>query len=373
MKVAIVGGSIAGLAAGIALRSIGCDVSVYEKSKAPLRGRGGGLIVQQEMLDWMNEQDIGTGNTIVVPGYERQFIDQTGKVIKTYPSFANFTSWDAVFHQFKSAFPDDCYHLGKEAVSLVFSTSGAEVELTDGENIQSDLLIGADGVNSVIRYNLFPDVQPNYSGYVAWRGVIPETNVPQDAIEILENKFTYCQTQNTLAHAYFIPGDNLETEAGNRRINWVWYWNADEETKLPEMLSDIEWKKNLTAILSGKLHVSNLDHLHDRAINELPRFLSDIVTATHAPFIQFVFDFQCPGMYKGRTLIIGDSASIVRPHTASGTSKACGDAVSLAQHFLAAGKNVDQALPLWQDERMAIAHRLIYHGRNLAIKHGLGN
>ena len=70
--------------------------------------------------------------------------------------------------------------------------------------------------------------------------------------------------------------------------------------------------------------------------------------------------------------ILGDSACIVRPHTAAGTSKASGDAVSLAQHLQAANFDLSVTLPLWQTERLAVAERLIHHGWRLAHNSGLG-
>jgi 2-polyprenyl-6-methoxyphenol hydroxylase-like FAD-dependent oxidoreductase len=59
-KVVVIGGSIAGLSTGIALRCLGCDVQIYEQSPTSLRGRGGGLVVQYEMLDWMASHGIAT-------------------------------------------------------------------------------------------------------------------------------------------------------------------------------------------------------------------------------------------------------------------------------------------------------------------------
>ncbi len=70
-------------------------------------------------------------------------------------------------------------------------------------------------------------------------------------------------------------------------------------------------------------------------------------------------------------MLVGDSACVVRPHTAAGTSKASTDAVSLAQH-LAADNSLDRALPVWQAERLAVAGRLVHHGRRLARGSGLG-
>src|SRR6266550_7990740 len=63
-KVAVIGGSIAGLSTGIALRCLGCEVQIYEQSPTPLRGKGGGLVVQYEMLDWMASHDIATLATL---------------------------------------------------------------------------------------------------------------------------------------------------------------------------------------------------------------------------------------------------------------------------------------------------------------------
>jgi 2-polyprenyl-6-methoxyphenol hydroxylase-like FAD-dependent oxidoreductase len=77
-------------------------------------------------------------------------------------------------------------------------------------------------------------------------------------------------------------------------------------------------------------------------------------------------------MSQGPVAILGDSACIVRPHTAAGTSKASGDAVSLAQHLQAANFDLSHALALWQTERLAVAQRLIHHGWQLARDSGLG-
>ena len=108
-KVAVIAGSIAGLSTGIALRCLGCDVQIYEQSLTTLRGRGGGLVVQYEMLDWMAAHSIAALATLSVPGVERQFLDRDGRVIQRFPDSTPFTSWDAVFHQLRAAFPDDSY------------------------------------------------------------------------------------------------------------------------------------------------------------------------------------------------------------------------------------------------------------------------
>lgn len=80
-RVAVIGGSIAGLSVGIALRCLGCEVQIYEQSPTTLRGRGGGLVVQYEMLDWMTSHGIAALATFSIPGVERQFLDREGRVL----------------------------------------------------------------------------------------------------------------------------------------------------------------------------------------------------------------------------------------------------------------------------------------------------
>jgi 2-polyprenyl-6-methoxyphenol hydroxylase-like FAD-dependent oxidoreductase len=63
-----------------------------------------------------------------------------------------------------AAFPDEAYHHRNECVGL--STEGARpvAEFVSGERAEADLVIGADGVSSVVRRHLFPEVQPVYAG-----------------------------------------------------------------------------------------------------------------------------------------------------------------------------------------------------------------
>src|SRR5574337_867687 len=93
-KVVVIGGSIAGLSTGIALGCLGCRVDVYEQSPTILRGRGGGLVVQYEMLDWMTTHGIAALATLSIPGVERQFLDRQGRVIQRFADSMPFTSWE---------------------------------------------------------------------------------------------------------------------------------------------------------------------------------------------------------------------------------------------------------------------------------------
>lgn len=371
-KVAVIGGSIAGLSTGIALRCLGCEVQIYEQSPTPLRGRGGGLVVQYEMLDWMASHDIATLATLSLPGVERQFLDRDGRVIQRFPDSTPFTSWDAVFQQLREAFPEACYHHGYECVRLSAAIGQPVAEFASGERAKADLIIGADGVGSVVRRYLFPDVYPTYAGYVAWRGVFPESLAPAEVVETLARRFTMFQARDFHLLSYLIPGEHGELEAGSRRLNWVWYWNTDEERELPELLLDTDGRAHRSSVPAGKVQQRHVATMRQRAEEHLPAVLTQLVHSTPEPFIQVIYDLQTPAMSKDSVAILGDSACVVRPHTAAGTSKASGDAVSLAQHLQAADFDLSAALSRWQTERLAVAKRLIHHGWRLARNSGLG-
>lgn len=337
-----------------------------------LRGRGGGLVVQFEMLDWMAAHGIAARATLSVPGVERQFLDREGRVIQRFPDSTPFTSWDAVFHQLRAAFPDHAYHQGRECVGLAAAGPRPLIEFADGERVEADLIIGADGIGSTVRRCLFPESLPVYAGYVAWRGVFSESLAPPELVATLDRRFTLFQGHDFHLLSYLIPGERGELEVGSRRLNWVWYRNTDAERELPEILRDRAGHSHRASAPAGAVQPQHIAALQQRADDHLPAVLAQLVRATPEPFVQVIYDLRAPAMIAGTVAILGDSACIVRPHTAAGTSKASGDAVALAQHLQAATFDLSVALPAWQTERLAVADRLIHHGQRLARNSGLG-
>jgi len=62
----------------------------------------------------------------------------------------------------------------------------------------------------------------------------------------------------------------------------------------------------------------------------IPENIHGMIELTESPFIQAITDLEVPAMHFDRSLILGDAAFVVRPHTAGGTAKAAGDATALA-------------------------------------------
>src|SRR5260370_18201332 len=158
----------------MALGVLGWEVQIYERSPTPLRGRGGGLVVQYEMLDWMASHDIATLATLSLPGVERQFLDRDGRVIQRFPDSTPFTSWDAVFQQLREAFPEACYHHGYEGVRLAAAGGRPVAEFASGQPPRANLIIRAHGLDPVLRGYLFPDRPPAFTSYLLLAVVSPQ-------------------------------------------------------------------------------------------------------------------------------------------------------------------------------------------------------
>jgi len=73
----------------------------------------------------------------------------------------------------------DVLHVGARCVGLSQTDSGVSLTLEGGRRIEGDVLIGADGVHSMVRQQLFGDDNPRFTGEVAWRGLIPMAGLPE--------------------------------------------------------------------------------------------------------------------------------------------------------------------------------------------------
>ena len=90
------------------------------------------------------------------------------------------SSWGRVFRSLRDPIPDDSYHLGKSLVRVEQDADGVTAIFADGTRERGDLLIGADGGRSTVRELFLPGLQPDYAGYVAWRAMLDERDVPPD-------------------------------------------------------------------------------------------------------------------------------------------------------------------------------------------------
>ncbi len=350
-----------GLFAALALEEAGHEPTVYERSTGDLRGRGAGIVAQENVRRFLERRDIADPEAITTASSERRFLARDGDVETSRPDSMVFASWDAVYRRLRDAFPDDRYRMGREVVGVDPGTATAE--FADGTDRDADLLVVAEGGQSATRRQLFPGVGPEFASYVAWRGVIDESDLASDVADRFDDAFVFFQGPRLLMLAYFIPGDDGGTAPGERRLNWVWYDTLEGRDR-SAVFTDATGTVREITVPPGSLRGPVWDRQLERARDVLPPVFATVVEATPAPFVQAIFDLTSPEMVVDRVCLLGDAAFVARPHTAAGTAKAAGDAVAL-ERDLERRDSLESALSTWNDARTEYGERLVARGRRM--------
>ncbi len=349
---------MAGLCAGLVLRDAGRAVEIFHKPPRELQARGAGLVVQDEVLNFVIDHCHAVADELGVRSRARQLLARDGSTVWTETSPQLMTSWDSLYRHLKRAFPQAHYHYGTRLAAIRQDTDRAYAGLEDGRERGCDLLVCADGANSTARRLLLPDVAARYAGYVAWRGMVGEGDVADWARDLLVEKFTFFHARHTQMLSYFVPGPAGETAPGERRINWVWYWNVPAGEELRETLTDRSGLIHDYSVPQGTVEPALWRRQSEVAARVLPEVFQHLYAATADPFIQPIYDLSAPQMVFGRVCLLGDAAFVPRPHPAASTYKAVTNAVALGRSLRAHGRDVAGALRHWEPMQMELGENL---------------
>lgn len=221
MRVLIAGAGIGGLTAALALRQAGFDVHVYEQARV-LREVGAGLALGANAVRVLHR--LGLAEALRTVGVRSDSWDlcdwQSGAVLGRVPlADAGEIRWGAPFYNvhradlhnaLRAAVGDQYITLGASCVSV--EQHGAEVAIgfADGRHATGDLLIGADGIHSVVReYVAGPD-QPTWWPQIAWRGLAPGAIGHQVELEMRQHLYL---GPRMMFVAYYVSSGRL--------VNWV--------------------------------------------------------------------------------------------------------------------------------------------------------
>ena len=359
----VVGGSLAGLFAAVLLRAAGWNVDVYERSAHELDSRGGGIVLQPQVLEAFQQAGIRYDSSIGVVARERVFLDEQGRIADHIAMRQVLTSWTSLYGAMRRHLPAASYHQGAELESFVDDGLDVTVRFVNGQEETGQVLIAADGAGSAIRRHLLPDVEAEYAGYIAWRGLVNEPDLPPEAASLLAERFAFFDGPCSQFLVYLVPGERDAVDPGRRRFNWVWYRTADGVAKAT-LLVDRAGRQRSGSIPPGWLAANAELDLREAADQRLPPPLRQMVSATRQPFLQIIQDLTVPRMAFGRVALIGDAAFVPRPHTAASTSKAAGNALALAA-ALQGSEDVSTALLRWEPEQLRAGQELRQLGQRL--------
>jgi 2-polyprenyl-6-methoxyphenol hydroxylase-like FAD-dependent oxidoreductase len=360
----VIGGSMSGLLAALALQRRGFDVMVYERVADALAGRGAGIVAQPELKISLRALGLEAGQDLGIEVALRLMFGRDGSITHRLDVQQTMTAWDRVFHLLKAALPADRYQTAKELRRVEQDADGVTAHFADGTRAQGDLLVGADGIRSTVRQQYLPEIAPLYAGYAAWRGLIAESAFPPALYRELYEYFSFCLPANEQMLGYPVAGPDNDLRPGHRRYNFVWYRPASEDRELPRMLTDDSGRTHVLSIPPPLIARSTVAAMRADAARVLAPQFNAMVGLCELPFLQPIYDLEVPHMAFGRVALLGDAAFVARPHVGAGVAKAAEDALVLAE-ALADHAEVETALRHFESARLPIGERIIARARRL--------
>lgn len=345
----IAGGSIGGLFAAAALLNAGWSVRVFERAEVELAGRGAGIVTHKELINAFEAVGAATVD-LGVAVEDRIAVDIAGEVINRIPYPQIVTSWDRIHQILRALIPQGAYHLGRAITGYEEGHDRVTAIFDDGSREEADVIIGADGFRSAIRGQMLPHVQPDYSGYIVWRAVTDEADVPHEIFK----EFGFFAPNRTQIVGYPIAGTNNDLRPGFRRYNFVWY-AAVTKSELRDMLTDSDGTYYPISIPPPRVRSDVLARMEAEAKRQLPQPFVEIIQNSARPFFTPIYDHCSPVMAKTRVALVGDAACVARPHVGMGVTKAAYDALTLADGLRSLP--VEQALEAYSQTRLPAARR----------------
>ena len=321
-KAVIIGGGIGGLCAALALRQIGIDVRVYERTKA-FEPVGAGLSLWTNAIRTLRR--LGLADQVIEAGsiFRRsEFRNPSGKVLQSGDlgglNEPNICIHRAELHRvLASALPPDTLRLGMKCISVEQDAERVTIHLSNEETDQADFVIGADGYRSAIRQHLFPTTRIYYDNRTSWRGIAEnQDGVPPD-----------------IAYQTWGRGQRFGHFCVDRKYV---YWFA--VVNLPEgQTPPAEKRKDFLRQRFLGWHAP-IEHLMD-------------ITAADNIVETGIYDIEPLERWsKGRITLLGDAAHASTPDMGQGGCMAIEDAVVLARS-LSQEQDLTSALIRYEAER----------------------
>jgi salicylate hydroxylase len=320
LKVLIVGGGIGGITAALALRQRGIDAVLFEQAEA-FRQVGAGIQISSNAVKVLRGLDLSEALARVA----------------VYPEARDYRAWDTAerlfwtplgaraearfgapyYHVHRadlldvllsglksgpiSSLGDAPVHLNARVDDFDQDADGVTVALADGRSFAGDVLIGADGIHSMVRAQLFGAEHPRYTGNVAWRGLVPTDRVAH--LDLGRVTGVWMGPNRSIVQYYVSSG---------RTFNWIGISRSVQPARE-------SW------LAEGKI---------EDALAEYTGWHSTIravIGATPQVLRQALYDREPLSDWRvGRVVLLGDAAHPMLPFYAQGAAQSIEDAYVVA-------------------------------------------
>ncbi len=357
----VIGGSLGGLIAAHLLRASGWDAVVFERNEEELASRGVGLGTHPQLIAILKRAGIAFDETMGIKVPKVICLDREGRIVIAQPTVRTMSGWARLYRALRDALPEQTYRLGKNLCRVEQAGAAVTAHFADGARERGDLLLGADGIRSVVRAQYLPQAQPVYAGYVAWRAVLDEDLVPLEIRREIFDLYTFCLPEGEQLLAYPVPGRDHDTTVGRRAYNIVWYRPTDAHA-LADLCTDAAGRHHDAGIPPPLIRPEVIARVKAEAKALVAPQIAEIFTRT-TPFFQPIYDLESPRLVFGCAALIGDAAFVARPHVGAGTTKAAIDAASLADSIRDAGGDLDAGLARYERVQLPFGVEMVALGR----------
>ena len=349
LSINVIGAGIGGLSAALALLRNGHHVRVFERTRELLEV-GAGLTLTPNATRVLRYLGLGDALARIasVPHRGAVLHWQTGaELVENTRAEQLERRYGAPYCQVHRAdlqqlliqaitgIDPDCLRLDARCIAAEADAQGAAAVFADGSRARADVLIGADGLRSIVREQMFAPDEPRFTGQVAWRGLLPTAGLdpasfePPSAMSIGPGRiFTrYLLRSGSLVNFVAIVRDSRWT---------IESWSARGD--LAELLAHYAgWSRQVRALIAA----TPAELLYKWALFDRP-------------------PLEC--VADGRCALLGDAAHPMLPFLGQGAAMAIEDACVLARAFTACADPVEaleryQAARLERTTRVAAASR----------------
>lgn len=363
-RILISGGSLGGLMAANALLRAGHEVTVLERSPRSLEGRGAGIVTHENLREALRQCGAVVDETLGVPVQSRVVLDARGEAECRWEHPQVLTSWGRLYALLRAALPAAHHRLGAAVAGVEQTEAGVRVRLAAGESLAADLLVAADGIRSTIRAQFAPAVQPQYAGYIAWRGVCDEASLSRRTRETLFDHFGFGLPEGEQMIGYPVAGADDSVARGQRRWNFVWYRPVASGAELAAMLTDADGVHHPEGIPPQQVSWRHIAAMRQAARDILAPQFAEIAEKTAVPFLQPIYDVVSTELAFGHVALLGDAAFVARPHVGMGVAKAGDDAMVLTRCIAELGAT-PAALRRYAQLRQPVCASVVQRARRL--------